>query len=633
MAFLSPLFLVGAFAVAIPIAVHLLKRHPEARVKFSAVHLLRMAPVEHASRRRLRELLLLTLRVAALLLLALAFARPFLVSGSAVAAPGTTIVVLDTSLSMSAPGQFERARARADQAIADAPAGELVGVVTFADRAQVVSPPSIDRARAKAAVDAAAPGAGGTRYRAGLNTAGHLLRTERGTLVVVTDLQTSGWDARAEMDVPESTRIVVQDVGAMPANLAVTALSVSGERLVGSVRNAGPAARDARLRVSAGNGDAVAASTSAGEATVSVAAQQTADFALPLPRARWASVSVADEAGIQADNTRYVVLGSDVRPTVLIVTSTGDLEREAFYVQQALIAAGADGSAYRAEGVAGSALQSWDQARLDAHVAIVLLSTRGLEHHGRELIATYVRRGGGVLVAASGDVDGEVVSEALGGAKVAIAPPTDSPSASGASRALAPADMRHPVLRSFGDTSPLSLVKFTRVIGIRGENCETLARFTTGESALIDCEAAAGRALILASDLDNKGNDFPRHATFLPFLHEALRYLSRTTPASEYLVADVPAVVPPVPGVAQMAQEDSLPARLVAVNVDPAESDPGRLTAAEFQTTITRSKSVPISTTRSDNEDQEDRQHLWQYLLALMVATLIAESVLAAKTA
>ena len=39
--FLSPLFLAGALAAGVPILLHLLKREPEARVKFSAVRLLR----------------------------------------------------------------------------------------------------------------------------------------------------------------------------------------------------------------------------------------------------------------------------------------------------------------------------------------------------------------------------------------------------------------------------------------------------------------------------------------------------------------------------------------------------------------------------------------------------------------
>ena len=76
--FFAPLFLVGAVAAAVPIILHLFMRQPEVRLRFAAVKLLRQAPVEHTARRRLRDWLLLALRVAALVLLSLAFARPFL---------------------------------------------------------------------------------------------------------------------------------------------------------------------------------------------------------------------------------------------------------------------------------------------------------------------------------------------------------------------------------------------------------------------------------------------------------------------------------------------------------------------------------------------------------------------------
>ena len=67
--FLSPLFLAaGAAAVAIPIAIHLFCRRAEPLVDFAATRYLRRAPVEQASRRRLREWMLLALRVAALIL-------------------------------------------------------------------------------------------------------------------------------------------------------------------------------------------------------------------------------------------------------------------------------------------------------------------------------------------------------------------------------------------------------------------------------------------------------------------------------------------------------------------------------------------------------------------------------------
>ena len=225
MAFLSPLFLAGAIAAAIPIVLHLLRREPEGRVKFAAVMMLRSAPVEHADKRRLRQLLLLALRVAALLLLSLAFARPFLASDAASAASGVTMVALDTSLSLSSPGQFARAQQLAKDAIGRAPSGHLVGVLTFADGVQIVAAPSGDRALAAAAVDAARPGLGSTRYRGALSAAAEALGGRGGTIVVVTDLQESGWDAGDQVSIPPEAHVEIADVGAPPPNLAVTCRS------------------------------------------------------------------------------------------------------------------------------------------------------------------------------------------------------------------------------------------------------------------------------------------------------------------------------------------------------------------------------------------------------------------------
>src|SRR5262249_40069236 len=149
--------------------LHLLRREPETRVQFAAVKLLKAAPVEHTEKRHLRELLLLALRIAALLLLAFAFARPFFRSRVLASAGGITMVALDTSYSLSAPGQFEKARQLAKDAVARAPAGDLVGVVTFADAAEIAAKPGGDRVLAAAAIDRAALGYGATRYRAALS--------------------------------------------------------------------------------------------------------------------------------------------------------------------------------------------------------------------------------------------------------------------------------------------------------------------------------------------------------------------------------------------------------------------------------------------------------------------------------
>jgi hypothetical protein len=621
LSFLSPLFLAGAAAAAVPIILHLLRRDPEPRVRFPSVRLLKRAPVEMTERRRLRELLLLALRVAALVLLALAFARPFFGSGAALTSSGATVIAVDTSYSLSAPGQMARAKALARAAIDRAPASDLVGVVSFSDVATVAAPLDGDRALARAAVDRLSAGFGATRYRAALNAAAGMLSGRRGRIVVVTDLQDNGWDEGDRVAVPESARIEIADVGAVTTNLAVTTARLDGDRIVATLRNTGHTARRARVHL------ALDGRTTA-SVEVAVPPGGATDAVLPVRgRAVAAAVSVDDPDGIQADNVRYLALAGEHQPAILVVTGTGDLDREAFYVEQALLAAG---TGFQVEGASGARLAGWSAGRLSLRAAVLLLSTRGLERRGREALAAYVQGGGGLLIAAGPDLDGAVVADVLGTSRLKIAaPPPDQPRDV---RRLAPADLRHPVFRPFESAAAtLGLVTFRDAARVSGQDCQAIARFTGGEAALLDCQAGAGRALVLASDLDDRWNDFPLHATFVPFLHEVVRYLAGTRASTgDYVVADVPAGVPPVPGVAP------LPGRsgdVVSVNVDPREADPARLTAAEFLSVVRRLKDTGAIEARADASTQEDRQHLWQYVLAAMLVVLAAEGIVASRTA
>ena len=163
MSFLSPLFLLGALAAAVPIVLHLLKREPDARVRFSAVRLLRNAPVEHASRRHLRELLLLALRVAG--------ADP-----AGVRVRASVLCVGDGRAILGADGHRARHVAQhvgarpvregapARERTRSAAPADLVAVVTFSrQRTDRVRSRPADRALATAAIDAAAAGAGATQ--------------------------------------------------------------------------------------------------------------------------------------------------------------------------------------------------------------------------------------------------------------------------------------------------------------------------------------------------------------------------------------------------------------------------------------------------------------------------------------
>ena len=73
--------------------------------------------------------------------------------------------------------------------------------------------------------------------------------------------------------------------------------------------------------------------------------------------------------------------------------------------------------------------------------------------------------------------------------------------------------------------------------------------------------------------------------------------------------------------------------RRIAVNVDPRESDPTRISIDEFKSAVTQMKEAAGVEARVEARQQEDRQHLWQYAVAVMVMLLAAEGLVAARTA
>jgi hypothetical protein len=96
---LTPLFLVAALAVGVPIYLHLFQRHEARRLSFPALRYLERTEREHARRIRLRQMILLLMRVTVLVLLVGAGARVFF-NGRGSAHPATAVVlIIDNSMS------------------------------------------------------------------------------------------------------------------------------------------------------------------------------------------------------------------------------------------------------------------------------------------------------------------------------------------------------------------------------------------------------------------------------------------------------------------------------------------------------------------------------------------------------
>ena len=618
---LFPAFLIGSAAIAVPIVLHLMRRETAPRIQFSAVRFLKRVPVEQTKRKRLRELLLLALRIAALLLLVIAFARPYLGAYNAAGA-AVTVVAVDTSFSMSAPGQFERAQDLALDVVDSAPSGHLVGVVSFDDVATTVLEPATNRGAARAAIGRLTPGFGATRYRRGLAQAAEAIGPREGRIVVVTDLQRSGWERDDEGAVPERLTVEVLDAEPPVRNLAVTAIQREPTGTVAVVQNVG--AGSATTHVSLYIDGRTVAET---EVTASPGSTDVR-FPVPLPSLGVASVSIEDRDGYPADNTRYLILDPPEPAPLLAITVRGDPARDAFYLERALMSA-EEASRFDLIGALPAELPSLASERLAELSAILLLATQGLDRSGKEALASYVSGGGGLLVVAGANLDSEVVTNILGEDSALVVRPAED---AGADISFAPADARHPIFRAFGAlTGNLGQVRFRRAVLVEeGEGAEAIARFSDGTAGLVEYRSGEGRALLFASDLNNEWNDFPRHPTFVPFVHEMMRYLVRDRERPQgFVVAEAPAGTPREPGIATVGQAG----RRVAVNVDVSESDPTRVSPEEFTAAIGRLTDVAAAEARSDAVEYEDQQGYWRFLLVLMALVLAGEGVLGSRMA
>src|SRR6476660_6768271 len=103
MSFLTPLFLVGLGAIAVPVLVHLVQRERKRVIEFPSLMFVRRIPYQSVRRRRIRHWFLLLMRAAAIALIVAAFARPFFAQGAAAAAAASgdreVVLLIDQSAS------------------------------------------------------------------------------------------------------------------------------------------------------------------------------------------------------------------------------------------------------------------------------------------------------------------------------------------------------------------------------------------------------------------------------------------------------------------------------------------------------------------------------------------------------
>lgn len=222
MSLLSPWFLAGLVALAVPVWLHLVAREAPAGTPFPSLMFVKRMAVKVVRRRKLRDPWLLVLRCLGLFCLVLAFAQPLLPhrwldrpgppddgaagGGHGDAARHPILIAIDTSGSMRAQGRFEEAREAVQEILADLGEGQPVGLLQFAEHPRLlVSPGGKDsRGQITRALRTLEPGFGRTRYGPAMREAIRVLQetgetlgsggpgNARGTVALVSDLQRTG---------------------------------------------------------------------------------------------------------------------------------------------------------------------------------------------------------------------------------------------------------------------------------------------------------------------------------------------------------------------------------------------------------------------------------------------------------
>src|SRR5690242_13263401 len=134
MSFLTPLFLLGGLAIALPVIFHLIRRATRERTPFSSLMFLFQTPPRLTRRSRLEHLLLLVLRCLVLCLLAVGFARPFIkkaVSAPAASEARRLLLLVDSSASMRRSDLWADARDKALSYIRAAAPMDQVALFSF----------------------------------------------------------------------------------------------------------------------------------------------------------------------------------------------------------------------------------------------------------------------------------------------------------------------------------------------------------------------------------------------------------------------------------------------------------------------------------------------------------------------
>ncbi len=689
MNFLTPAFLFGALALALPVVFHLIRRSTRERLPFSSLLFLQPTPPRLTKRSRLEDLLLLLLRCLALALLAFGFARPFLknpaVADPTAGQPRRLVVLVDRSASMQRAGLWPAALAQAADVLGKTTPDDQVAVLAFDQEVtRLVSfedwqaAPAGDRAAlARSKLEALKPGWGATQIGTALIAAAETLTeadvheaTQVREVVLLSDVQEGGRLERLQaFDWPKNLQLLVLPLKSKSAgnggvqvvtDSADTSLTNSAVRV--RVSNAPDSAKEQFQVGWAAEGD-----TFIGQPTdVYVPPGQSRVIALPLPPQATNGAAAARRVMLRGDdepfdNVAYVI---PPEPTTLRVLylggdAAGDARQPLFFLRRAL----PDSPRQR--------------VTLDARAGIAALSASEVAAAGLVFVTGEVSAPTAVLLRAA----------ALTGKTVVFAPVSANAGATLAAflgvgavplreatlknyAMLTELDFNHPLFAPFADPRFSDFTKIHvwkhRVVDLASvSGARVVAKFDSGSPALAEVPVGRGRVVVLATGWHPEDSQLALSTKFVPLLLSLLDYAGATVGLDplQRLVGDPVPLGPgaklvrlpdgsetsltagatnftgaALPGIYEVASGGA--PQLFAVNLDPSESRTSPLSADVFETygivPANQPETATVGNVRKAQlqaAEAESRQKLWRWFLLGTLLVLLIETALAGWTA
>jgi len=542
----NPVFLWWLLAAAVPVIIHLIFRRKRQAIDFPTLMFFQRVDMKLASRRKIKELLLLVLRAAALCLVVLALARPGFHAKAEGGGSADCVLIIDNSASMGLPAhtgtRLELARAQAHAILSALGAEGRAAILNTVSGDPASEVPSFvaQRDLLNHALQALYPTQASGSLAGALGSAkDELIKSSSPNreVYILSDLQANLFkDQTALRDAlvglpPEVTVFLCPVPAAAPENnAAVVSVSIDPRpkvagrvmRLVATVKNL--SLREMTTAVTATLRDAKPVSATA---TLVAGATQEVTLALTLGQEgfTWGEVKLDNDDALYDNVWPFCLeIRGPIRALVVSPPPPRKAETgEAFYLLKALDPTG-DGrlSGIKVENLPPDKLPK----ELGPYDAVILCGTRAFAPAVVKALESYVDRGGGLMIfssppdaqlAANHPLQGLLGGKILGELNVA-----------GNQKPLGLQVVR-PASPYFDDCRGQDGgVEFTEVAVMHalrvepGPDTEVLAQYSSGQPAILAHKRKQGRVLWLTTSPHTDDSSLPLVPQFLSFLHRSV---------------------------------------------------------------------------------------------------------------